>query len=551
MKDDARPPGRTRYRPPGPPEPRDSGEEFDRLVAETKWLARRHDVVVSLAEAAAARDSVDATVTKTEQPKPIDEETPMPDADKVVPLPEPKSNRKKAEPAPDLADTPFSESNLALQFASRHRAELRFVGEWGRWLRWNGKCWRTDKTRLPFDLAHALCRNAADQCIHERAKKTIESAKTIAAVLTIACTDRRLAATTEQWDADPMLLNTPDGVIDLRTGTMRPHRPEDFMTKIAAVGPRGDCPMWKAFLNRIMKGDAELIAYLKRVCGYCLTGSTSEQAMFFGYGVGANGKGVFLQTIGGVMADYCKAAAIETFTESKTDRHPTELARLHNARLVTATETETGHHWAESRIKLLTGGDPVTAHFMRKDDFEYTPLFKLFFSGNHKPGLRSIGEAMRRRLNMIHFAVTIEKKDRDKHFADKLQPEWPGILQWMIEGCLAWQKGGLDPPLAVTKATDDYFTAQNSFAFWLEECCDRRDPNAWTSTTVLFASWKQWAEKAGVRYGDIKSFREAMAEAGFEWRRKKEGNGYQGLSIRQDPPARRWGDGPDDPDDPF
>jgi P4 family phage/plasmid primase-like protien len=192
----------------------------------------------------------------------------------------------------------------------------------------------------------------------------------------------------------------------------------------SAVGPRGDCPKWKAFLNRIMKGDAEMIAYLQRICGYCLTGDTSEQAMFFGYGVGANGKGVFLQTVGRILGDYAKAAAIETFTESKTDRHPTELARLHNARLVTATETEGGKHWAESRIKLLTGGDAVTAHFMRKDDFEYVPLFKLFFSGNHKPGLRSIGEAIRRRLKMINFAVTIPENERDPHFADKLKDEW-------------------------------------------------------------------------------------------------------------------------------
>jgi putative DNA primase/helicase len=461
--------------------------------------------------------------------------------EKVVRFP---TRRKKAAKPARVDLTPFSESNLALQFAARHANDLRFVGEWGQWLRWNGKCWRTEKTRLPFDLAHALCRDVADQCVHERAKKSIESAKTIAAILTIACADRRLAATTEQWDADPMLLNTPDGVVDLNTGTMRPHRAEDYMTKIAAVGPRGDCPKWRAFLDRIMKGDAELIAYLQRVCGYCLTGSTGEQAMFFGYGGGANGKGVFLQTIGGVTADYCKAAAIETFTESKTDRHPTELARLHNARLVTATETEAGRHWAESRIKLLTGGDPVTAHFMRKDDFEYVPLFKLFFSGNHKPGLRSIGEAMRRRLNMIHFAVKIPKQERDTHFADKLKPEWPGILQWMIEGCLAWQKRGLDPPEAVTKATDAYFTEQNSFAFWLEECCDRRDPNIWTQTTMLFASWKQWAEKAGVRHGDIKSFGEAMTEAGFEWKHTKKGNGYQGVDIRQEPPPRHWQDDP-------
>ena len=148
--------------------------------------------------------------------------------------------------------------------------------------------------------------------------------------------------------------------------------------------------------------------------------------MFFGYGVGANGKGVFLHAIGRVLGDYCKTAAIETFTETKSDRHPTELARLHSARLVTATETESGRNWAEARIKMLTGGDVVTAHFMRQDDFEYTPKFKLFFSGNHKPGLRSVGEAMRRRVNMIPFDVIIPKDERDPYLGDKLEDECPG-----------------------------------------------------------------------------------------------------------------------------
>jgi putative DNA primase/helicase len=320
---------------------------------------------------------------------------------------------------------------------------------------------------------------------------------------------------------------------------MRAHRPDDYMTKITAVSPRGDCPIWMSFLNRVMKHDAELIAFLQRVCGYCLTGLTREQAMFFAYGVGANGKGVFLQTVGHVLADYCKAAAIETFTESKTDRHPTELARLHNARLVTATETEAGGNWAESRIKLLTGGDVVTAHFMRKDDFEYTPLFKLFFSGNHKPGLRSVGEAMRRRVNMIPFAVIIPEQERNPHFADTLASEWPGILHWMIEGCLEWQKRGLDPPGAVAKATADYFMEQDSFSFWIEECCER-DPNDETLSSALFASWKAWAEKAGIAYGNHKTFRESMSENGFELKHTNQGNVYVGLCVAQGLAPRPW-----------
>jgi putative DNA primase/helicase len=437
------------------------------------------------------------------------------------------------------APPPFSDEGLALRFVKKHAGELRFVAARNNWLSWNGVRWQDEKTLYAFDLARHVCREAIAEGAKAKAALSVASAKTVAAVERLARADRRVSATAEQWDRDRWLLNTPDGVVDLRTGNLRPHDRLDYMTKITAVGPRGDCPIFKAFLNRITS--AKLATYLQRVFGYCLSGDTSEQAMFFGYGEGQNGKGVLLQTAGNVLGDYCKTAAIETFTESKTDRHPTELARLQKARLVTASETEAGRQWAESRLKLLTGSDTVTAHFMRQDDFEYTPEFKLFFSGNHKPGLRNVGKAMRRRMNMIPFLVTIPEAEVDKHFADKLKPEWPGILAWMVEGCLEWQKRGLEPPESVTQATDDYFAAQDSFSTWLQECCER-DPNAWTGSTPLFASWKTWAEKTGIRHGNIKEFSDAMDLAGFARKPTKTGKGYEGLRLAVEWPAHGQGD---------
>jgi P4 family phage/plasmid primase-like protien len=174
----------------------------------------------------------------------------------------------------------------------------------------------------------------------------------------------------------------------------------------------------------------------------------------FLWGMGGNGKSTFLEAITQCVGDYHRAAPIETFTASHTDRHPTDLAGLRGARLVTAIETDEGRHWAESKIKTLTGGDKISARFMRQDFFEYIPQFKLLIAGNHKPGLRSVDEAIRRRFNLIPFAVTIPKQDRQ--FGEKLKAEWPGILAWMIQGCLDWQQRGLNPPDAVTAATDAY-----------------------------------------------------------------------------------------------
>jgi putative DNA primase/helicase len=345
------------------------------------------------------------------------------------------------------------EDAIALRFAEQHVADLRYVAAWGRWLEWNGKNWRFDDTLRAFDLARRICREADES-----------DAKVVAAVERLAKSDRRLAATIDQWDADPWLLNTPNGVVDLRTGNMCAARPEDYCTKITAVAPSGDCPLWLSFLQRVTGKNYELIAFLQRMCGYALTGVTREHALFFGYGTGANGKSVFVETIASILNDYHCSAPIETFAASNVDRHPTELADLRGARLVTSVETEEGRRWAESRIKMLTGGDRVKARFMRQDFFEFVPQLKLFIIGNHKPSLRSVDEAMRRRFNLIPFAVTIPVEERDAELPEKLKAESTGILAWMIQGCLRWKDVGLRAPEIVTAATAKYLEAVSAGA---------------------------------------------------------------------------------------
>jgi hypothetical protein len=216
---------------------------------------------------------------------------------------------------------PFSEEAIAIDFANRHADGLRYVAKWNQWLRWDGTCWREDETRRVFTIARGICRETAITINKASERKKIASAKTRAAVVSLAGEDPRLAATVDQWDTDPWLLNTPNGVVDLRTGKMREHRAEDYMTKQAAVSPSGDCPRWKEFMREITAGDKELEHYLQRVGGYCLTGVTREQELFFLYGTGNNGKGVFVNTLAGILKDYHRASSIETFTVSQTERH--------------------------------------------------------------------------------------------------------------------------------------------------------------------------------------------------------------------------------------
>jgi putative DNA primase/helicase len=273
--------------------------------------------------------------------------------------------------------------------------------------------WHFDSTLHAFDRARFICREASSQANDPRVRMAVASAKAVTAVDRLAKADRRLAATIDQWDADPCLLNTPAGILDLRTGNSRPARIDAYATKITGVAPGGQCPIWQGFLCRVTNDDQELIAFLRRVCGYALTGITREHALFFLHGTGANGKSAFMSTVAAILADYHTTAAIETFTASQSERHPTDLAGLRGARLVTATETEDGRAWAEAKIKILTGGDKIAARFMRQDFFEFVPNFKLVIAGNHMPGLRSIDEAIRRRLYLIPFSVTIPPDERD------------------------------------------------------------------------------------------------------------------------------------------
>jgi putative DNA primase/helicase len=416
--------------------------------------------------------------------------------------------------ADNLTPPEFSDEALALAFAERHANDLRYIAAWGKWMIWTGTVWKPDDTLAAFSLVRAVCREQSAISGKDAVSERLASAATVAAVERLARSDRRLAATVDQWDADPWALNTPGGIINLRNGERLPNDPLAYCTKITAVAPDGDCPIWRAFLDRVTGGDKALQLFLQRIAGYALTGDVSEHALFFAYGTGGNGKGVFINTISAVMGDYAVTAVMDTFTASQNDRHKSELAMLRGARLVSAQETEQGRRWAESRIKSLTGGDPITANFMRQDHFTFMPQFKLLIAGNHKPGLRSVDDAMKRRMNLLPFTQTIGPGERDPQLPDKLKAEWPGILLWAVDGCAEWREKRLSPPESVKQATAEYLEAEDTVALWLAECC-KTDFSLKTSVSELFVSWSAWATKAGEHAGSQKSFSQTMANRGF------------------------------------
>lgn len=425
----------------------------------------------------------------------------------------------------------FTEDALAAAFSDLHADDWRHVALWGAWLTWTGTRWEREGTLRAFDLARRVCRTAANRANSNKVRAKLSQASTVAAVERLARADRRHATTTEVWDRDPWLLNTPAGVVDLRAGAVAPHDRALHMTKITTAAPAGDCPTWLAFLAQVTGGDVELQAYLRRVVGYALTGVTTEHALFFLYGTGANGKSVFANTLTALLGDYATVAPMDMFMATTGDRHPTDMAGLRGARIVTSIETEQGSRWAESKLKALTGGDRITARFMRQDFFEFSPQFKLLVAGNHKPSIRNVDEAMRRRLHMVPFTVTIPSAQRDKRLPERLLSERDGILAWALQGCLEWQRVGLRPPPKVLAATDEYFEAEDAFGRWLDECCERVAQHV-EATAALYASWKAWAEANGEFVGSIKRFSQTLSARDFFPHRTAALRSFIGLRLR-------------------
>ncbi len=320
-------------------------------------------------------------------------------------------------------------------------------------------------------------------------------------------------------------------MIDISGVKILPHKREYYMTKMAGASPGTHCPTWLRFIEDVTAGDAELQRYLARIAGYCLTGVTTEHVMFFLYGTGANGKSVFLNTLAAVWGDYATHAPIDAFMETRGERHPTDLAKLRGARLVIATEVGQGRRWDEAKIKALTGGDTISARFMRQDFFDYKPQFKLMIAGNHKPALRNVDEAMRRRIHLIPFTVTIPPEKRDQMLPDRLWAERDGILGWAIQGCVEWQKIGLKPPASVLAATDEYFESQDAIKRWIEEECIQSE-RATVTTEEAFGAWKTWAEKQGEYVGSMKKLVEELIKRGCQRWSSGRQRGIRGLALR-------------------
>ncbi len=413
----------------------------------------------------------------------------------------------------------LSDAWLADKVVATIGERLRYVPATGRWLAWNGARWEPDGLLLAQSeiarVLHAVAKEELERDYKgvEKEARRIEAAHTLFAVMSLVKADRSIAVDISALDADPWALNTPSGVVDLKTGEIHPGVPEQLLTKATRVGPSPDMPtLWLRFLDETTGGDTAMQEYLQRLAGYCLTGLTIEQTLGFIWGDGGNGKGTFLNTIREVLGDYSTVAQMDVFTASKMERHSTDLADMMGARLVVASETQRGRAWDEAKLKTLSGGDAVKARFMRQDNVLYRPAFKLLFMGNHQPHIKSLDEAMRRRIHMIPF--TRKPVQKDLLLGEKLKEEYPAILSWMLQGCAKWQKEGLQPPDAVLAQTKEYFEGEDIIGRWMEDRLTL-DDDAEITGQDLFESFREWCGETGEKPGRINDLAQALRARGY------------------------------------
>jgi putative DNA primase/helicase len=435
----------------------------------------------------------------------------------------------------------LTDTGNAARFSSRYADTVRHVFGMG-WLIWDGQRWVQDRKaqtiELAKDLAKTIHQEAAaitntdvSEAVAKHAKASLQAPK-LKAMIELAQSEPALAAQPLDLDSHDMLLGVANGVVDFKTGILRPSQREDLLTMHSPVtfDSSAKCPLFLAFIDRVTGGDKQLAIYLQRVVGYSLTGKTTEQSLFFLYGKGANGKSTFLNIVKALLgADLAKQTPSETLMVKRTSA-TNDIARLQNVRVVIANEVEDGSLLAESLVKNMTGGEAMAARFHYAEYFEFVPKFKLFIAGNHKPTIRGRDDGIWRRVRLVPFVITIPPEQRDIHLQEKLYGELSGILNWAVEGCLDWQRNRLHEPKVVTDAVSNYREEMDILGQWMSEQCSM-DASLRCKAGQAYQSYRVWSEKNGYKPMAAGTFGRDLADK-FTKVKLKDGNYFKGFVCR-------------------
>jgi putative DNA primase/helicase len=460
---------------------------------------------------------------------------------KVVPMP-PRKRMPKA-PTGERTELELSEMLLA-----RFGGELRFCAPLGGWFKWFGTHWARDLTEHSRECMKEIARDLAGEAAALLDQDTFKSAKLagsargVNAILDLARSAPEIVFSPDQANTDPWTLNCANGAFDLRCGELRPHNRAEIITKVcrAPYDPNAEAPTFERFLAEIQP-DPEVRAYLARLIGYAATGMAREHVFAVFWGPGANGKSVFADTVSYVLGDYARPGPSSLLvSDGHRQSHPTDVASLVGTRLVLVHETKRGACFDASKVKLLTGGDKLTARHMRQDFFDFEPTHTLIMLSNYRPSADSTDHALWRRVQLVPFNVVIPEERRNPLLAEAIRGEAPGVLRWILDGARDWQRRGLAPPRRVVEQTDQYRASEDVIGQFLEERTVRLE-GASVKAGVLYAAFKAWCESNGVRPVRGNDFSDELVRGRGYVRDdgKSAGRIYRGIGLRTDAEENR------------
>lgn len=447
--------------------------------------------------------------------------------------------KPKSETEIELATDRFLPTDVynADCFVRKYSNIIKYCRELG-WLFYDRKRWNKDIDQITAEkFARQIAR---DHYTLLKKSRTEEEHRTAFNHFLRSQNDRKIKAAVHQarsydeilipledLDADLYLFNCDNGAIDLRTGNFREHRPGDMTTKLAPViyDEQARCELWLKFLDDWMQGDIDKIGYLQRLMGMCLTGDTCARVFPVFYGSGFNGKSVFLDTIRLLMGDYGWEAPEGLLAEKQYQSHPTEIASLAGKRLVTVSETAPNMKLRTSLVKKMTGDQTMSARFMRQDSFTFKTTHKTILSTQNKPRITETSNAIWDRLHLCDWLYRIPKEDRIPHLTEQLKKEWPGILNWLLEGCRKWQDEGffLEPPESIKTATQEYRESSDILADFVNVTIRLKMPEeSVIRATKLYKLYRKYAKDNEIDYPiNVRNFNEYLRIRGIRYGQKK------------------------------
>lgn len=461
-------------------------------------------------------------------------------------------NRSDLVPEPRIIDpTATTDLSNAKRFVQLHQRNIRYVPLWNCWMVFDGKRWVEKKKDVQMvPLVEEMIKNIEREATSTTSEKTkdkllkhanqTESEARIMACIRLAASQPEIQAVPDDFDNDKYLLNFQNGTVELKTETLREFKREDMITRICAVpyNPSAKRDLWVGFLDKIFAGDKDVINYMQKFFGMAFTGDVSEELFHILHGFGANGKTTMLTTINNILGKgYFKTIGVETLLKRGQKAIANDVARLQGARIVWANEPEYDDILTEGKIKKMVSKEPILGELKFKEPVEFDPEYSLIMSTNPKPKVRGVGKGWQRRIRFIPFDVEISDAEKDIHFADKLKEELPGIATWVIEGCLRWQKEGLNPPEKILVATSEFHQSNDKFADLFNNLYIK-DIQAVTPFIILYTVYEAWATNEKLHIMTKNAFSRVISDRGFKDKTARFPDGRQfkgfiGISVTQ------------------